>query len=287
MAYNASQPPVKLGNRRVTGKEQYYTAPALAARLTDTMLSLITDDAAERTWIEPAGGTGAFIEALNAAGVSRIISYDIEPHHPQVQRGDFLEAEIRSTGYAAISNPPFGRANKLCIPFFNKLALHCDYIGFIVPKSWRKWSVIDRLDPYFHLIHDEDLVVNYVGVAGEPLAAGQTNLNTVFQVWERRSTARPAIRVEDRGYITKTNFAEADVSLTVFGRGCGTVKTEFPRQPNTTQMFLKLNQNPSLVLKGLQNANFSQFYRNVAYIEALSLKEINYALNEYFDHQIS
>jgi len=270
----------KLGNRRVTGKEQYYTSPSLALRLTRTMISIIGDDAAARTWIEPAGGTGAFVEALNSLGVTEVVSYDIEPHHPRVELGDFLETNLSGTGYAAISNPPFGRANKLCIPFFNKLANHCDYIGFIVPKSWRKWSVIDRLDENFHLIHDEDLTVNYVDATGQPLAAGKTNLNTLFQVWQRRPEPRPPIIVEDRGYIIKTNYLNADAALTIFGRGCGTVTTEFPRKPNTTKMFLKLNHQRAL--EGLQNANFAQFYENTAYVEALSIKEINYALNEYF-----
>jgi len=270
----------KQGNPRVTGKEQYYTSAQLAERLCGTMFELVPD-AVARPWVEPAGGTGSFISALQNRGVKRIVSYDIEPHHPAITKADFLEVSVSGEGYAAISNPPFGRANKLCIPFFNKLANHCDYIGFIVPKSWRKWSVQNRLDRRFFLIHDEDLVVNYVDVAGQPLADGKMQLNTVFQVWERRDALRPIIKVEDRGYITKTTPAAADVSLTVFGRGCGTVKTEFLRVPNTTQMFLKLHNEKAL--EALQNANFKRFYENVAYIEALSIQEINYAINEYLD----
>jgi predicted RNA methylase len=271
----------KLGNRRVTGKERYYTHPDLADRLTDVMFSIIGSKADQLQWIEPAGGTGSFINALTKRGVDNIVSFDIEPHHPRVQKADFLETQIVGTGMIAITNPPFGRANKLCIPFFNKLAEHCSHIGFIVPKSWRKWSVQDRLHHNFHLAYDEDLVVNYVSSEGTPLANGKMNLNTVFQVWNWDPVQRPRHIVEDRGYIQKTTPAHADVSLTIFGRGCGTVKTEFPRTPNTTQMFLKISDDN--VLDGLQNANFSQFFNNVAYIEALSIKEINHALNEYFD----
>ena len=273
----------KLGNRRVTGKEQYYTNPELAERLCGVMFGVIGPDAVNREWIEPAGGTGSFIEALKLRGASKLVSYDIEPHHPLVQQGDFLTAEFFGDKMAAISNPPFGRANKLCIPFFNKLADHCDYIGFIVPKSWRKWSVQNRLDQRFQLIHDEDLIVNYVDENGNPLADGKTQLNTVFQVWQKHDVLRPIVKVEDRGYVTKTTPENADVSLTIFGRGCGIVKTEFPRTPNTTQMFLKLNNEKAL--EALQNANFRRFYENVAYIEALSIQEINYAINEYFDNQ--
>ena len=43
-------------------------------------------------------------------------------------------------------------------------------------------------------------------------------------------------------------------------------------------MFLKLNHPGAL--KALQNADFSRFYKNTAYTEALSLQEINFLLNE-------
>ncbi|MDR2723046.1 MAG: hypothetical protein LBB54_04905, partial [Cellulomonadaceae bacterium] len=92
---------------------------------------------------------------------------------------------------------------------------------------------------------------------------------------------REKIRVEDRGYIRKTTPDLADVSLTVFGHGCGTVKTDFPRTPNTTQMFLTIKD--ATVLDALRQADFAQFYRNVAYIPALSITEIHQALNTYFD----
>jgi hypothetical protein len=43
-------------------------------------------------------------------------------------------------------------------------------------------------------------------------------------------------------------------------------------------MFLKLNHPDAL--KALQTADFSRFYKNTAYTEALSLQEINFLLNE-------
>ena len=61
-------PRVMLGNTRVTGKEQYYTPADLAERLMAEVNSLVPD-LASRTVIEPAGGTGAFIEA----GISKFV----------------------------------------------------------------------------------------------------------------------------------------------------------------------------------------------------------------------
>ena len=103
-------------------------------------------------------------------------------------------------------------------------------------------------------------------------------LNTCFQLWERRNQLRPVVGVRDFGLVTKTTPELADVALTVFGFGCGTVRTEFERKPNTTRLYLKVNHPQAL--KALQSVDYSRFYRNTAYTEALSLQEINFLLNE-------
>ena len=267
----------KQGNRRKTGKEQYYTPPTTASAIVDRLLKQVPF-MRDRIWIEPAGGTGTFIEAAQEQGVSHIVSYDIEPHHPKVKRGDFLKQKLKISGAVAVGNPPFGRNNALSVPFFNACAKHCDVICFIVPKSWRKWSVINRLDQSFHLIDDYDLQINYDGVNGFELSE-KFWLNTVVQTWERREMLREKIAVEDRSVVRRATPNSADVSLTIFGFGCGTLKTEFPRKPNTTQLFLTLHH--PRALEALQAVDYSRFSQNTAYTAALSLQEINYLLNEY------
>ena len=267
----------KLGNTRITGKEQYYTPIELAKRLIARAENLIPD-LARRTLLEPAGGTGAFIQAAETFGITSILSFDIEPKHASVSKGNFLLEELAVKNAITISNPPFGRNNALSIPFFNKAANHSDYICFIVPRSWRKWSVMNRLDSRFHLLHDEDINIDYVDEKGLQLSK-KMRLATCFQIWEKRTNLRPVIKVEDLGIIERSTPEEADISLTIFGYGCGKVKTEFPRIRNTTQLFLRLSHPKAL--EALKAVDFSKFYKNTAYTEALSLPEINYLLNEY------
>lgn len=269
-------PKPKLGNTRVTGKEQFYTPPELARELLASVQELVPN-LAERTFLEPAGGTGAFLNAATELGVTELRSWDIEPHDARVARGSFLEAELPFEGALTVSNPPFGRNNALSIPFFNHAAAASDYIGFIVPRSWRKWSVTNRLDRNFWLVADRDLQLDYVDVNGVPLMA-RKRLNTCFQLWERRNQLRPVVGVRDFGLVTKTTPELADVALTVFGFGCGTVRTDFERKPNTTRLYLKVNHPQAL--SALQSVDYSRFYRNTAYTEALSLQEINFLLNE-------
>jgi hypothetical protein len=176
-----------------------------------------------------------------------------------------------------ISNPPFGRNNSLSIPFFNRAAGHSEYIAFIVPRSWRKWSVINRLDPRFHLISDQDIVVDYVDALGKRLSEKKI-LATCFQVYQRRDSLRPKVVVADMGLVKKVSPDEADVALTIFGFSCGAVTTDFERVKNTTRMYLKLLHPDALA--ALKAVDFNRFSRNTAYTQALSLPEINYLLNE-------
>ena len=268
---------VRPGNRRVTGKEQFYTPADLAKTLTAKLVEVI-GSLEGKTVLEPAGGTGSFLEAARTAGAGRLISFDIEPKADGVLRADFLDADLEQlSGAITISNPPFGRNNSLSIPFFNKAALHSEVIAFIVPRSWRKWSVLNRLNPNFHLIHDQDLAIDYVDEKGE-MVWQKARLNTCFQIWQKKDQPREIIKIADYGLVSKADPADADVAITVFGYGCGKVRTNFEAKPNSTVMFLKLHD--ERVLDALTRVDFSRFYRNTAYTEALSLQEIRYLLNE-------
>lgn len=280
----------KKGNKRVTGKEQFYTPPSVARQLLDDLIKAVPDLANEDEvlWYEPAGGTGNFINAVLERGKTHIMSVDLWPKHDLVVYGDFLEQDLSVHDKSkywqhciVYGNPPFGRNNSLSVKFFNHAASfdNVDVIAFVVPRSWRKWSVQDRLALNFELIYDKDLDMHYVTEDNSEM--GGSGLQTCFQIWRRSTSLRTKVEVEDRGYITKVGPEEADVSLTVFGRGCGRVRTDFPRRPNSTQMFLKVT-GPE-VTKALSEIDFSEFYERTAYIEALSILEIRYCLNRYFD----
>ena len=269
-------PATKLGNTRVTGKEQYYTPKLLALELV-AQIEKVLGPLEGKTILEPAGGTGAFIEAVQSKGVTSFISFDIEPLHELVTVGDFLEQEIKESNLITISNPPFGRNNSLSIPFFNHAAKVSNAVCFIVPRSWRKWSVTNRLDLGFELALDIDIDIDYVDADGTPLS-NKNHLATCFQIWKKADAPRTFVRVTDNGIIEKVSPELADVSLTIFGYGCGKVKTQFEPVANTTQMFLKLKHPQALA--ALESVDYSKFFKNTAYTEALSLQEINYLLNE-------
>ena len=266
----------RLGNTRVTGKEQFYTPLALAHTLVSDVEKVL-GSLQGKTVLEPAGGTGSFVEAALAKGAKEVISFDIEPLHEKVLLGSFLDQELTQQNLITISNPPFGRNNSLSIPFFNHAAVNSDAICFIVPRSWRKWSVTNRLDLNFELISDQDLDIDYMDSSGE-LISDKSRLATCFQIWKQTETPRVPVKITDMGVIQKVSPELADVSMTIFGYGCGSIKEDFERVPNTTQLFLKLNHPQAL--SALRSVDFSKFFKSTAYTEALSIQEINYLLNE-------
>jgi hypothetical protein len=266
----------KLGNTRVTGKEQFYTPLELAHNLIADVEKVL-GSLEGKIVLEPAGGTGSFVEATVAKGVKEVISFDIEPLHEKVLLGNFLAQELTQQNLITISNPPFGRNNSLSIPFFNHAARVSDAICFIVPRSWRKWSVTNRLDLNFELVSDQDLDIDYMDSDGE-LISDKSRLATCFQIWKRTGTPRIPVKIKDMGVIQKVSPELADVSMTIFGYGCGSIKEDFDRVPNTTQLFLKLNHPQAL--SALRSVDFSRFFKSTAYTEALSIQEINFLLNE-------
>ncbi len=264
----------KLGNRRKTGVEQYYTPIDLALELSTQLLAVTGID---HSFLEPAGGNGAFIDALSQLGAKSIEAVDLYPKHPGVQEADFLKYIPKGENLVTVSNPPFGRNNSLSIPFFNHAAEHSDFIAFLVPRSWRKWSVQNRLDRRFHLASDHDVAVNYVTDSGVRIGTSN-DLRTCFQIWEKRADLRPRVKVEDQGLVKKCSPEAADLAIRVFGFGCGKVYRDFPRAANTTLMFLTVSD--ARVFEVIEGLDYERFTLNTSYTRALALPELNYLLNE-------
>lgn len=275
-------------NKRTTGKEQYYTSPhAVDLCLKEVQKHI---DLTDKLILEPAGGTGEFIKGLQRIGIAndKILSYDIEPKHELVRQQDFLNLRYwYSNNMVSITNPPFGRMSTLAIKFFNHSAKHCDYICYLIPKSWRKWTTINRLDDNFHLIADIDMPNDCFYNPDQESKKGV--LNTVFQIWEKRDVKRSKIQIPDHKLIKKINknkqgeIVGANFSMVVFGHSCGRCEDVnddvIPYKTTTMYMYIEKDE----VKQALREIDFSCFYKNVAYVEALSIQEINYKLNEYFN----
>jgi hypothetical protein len=277
---------IKENRERITGDEKYYTNDDIVDMCVRECLSYLKPS---HTIIDPAAGDGAFLRGFERAKISNLVlMYDIAPakSFKGIIKQDFLKFDLSSLEpkLFAITNPPFGRANKLNVRFFNHLATHSQYIGFIVPISWRKWSIENRLHRNFWLVKDFDLPMNcFHKPDGTPLNTGI--LHTVFQIWEKRPEEKPRVVVEDRGYFKKSVPRDADVAFTGFGYKTGTVETDFKRVPNTCKLFLKLNPlKKKEIIRAMKSIDVTRFTKNSAYTGVCSMMELRFLLNEYFDN---
>lgn len=147
--------------------------------------------------VEPSAGAGAISLPLQEilARQNRsvpVLAVDIAPDHDSIQQCDFLRDTLAPVQQAhrclMIGNPPFGRGKTpLAVQFFNRAAGYASVqtIAFIVPRSFRKDSVQDRLDRWFHLTKEVEIPRNSFTFQGRSYP-----VYCVIQVWQRRPEPR-------------------------------------------------------------------------------------------------
>ena len=138
--------------------------------------------------IEPSCGSGAFynqIKHKNKIGV------DIAPEIDDVITHDFLTLNLETDDkkVLVIGNPPFGKQGSLAMKFIKKSADYSDKIAFILPLSFMKDSVKNRIPEYFHLIYEEKLNENSFELNGMDYS-----VKCCFQIWEKRDYKREKIK---------------------------------------------------------------------------------------------
>ena len=89
--------------------------------------------------------------------------------------------------YLVIGNPPFGRVSSLAVRFFNKSAEFANVIAFIIPRTFKRVSIQNKLDLNFELVYNEDLPITPCCFTPKMTA------KCCFQIWVKRRTKRKKI----------------------------------------------------------------------------------------------
>ncbi len=159
---------------------QFYTRTAVAKDLVDLLFKQF--DPTSIQYIEPSAGTGAFSVQLPPGSHA----YDIDPKAAGIIAADFLKTELPDADRLAIvGNPPFGKNASQAVRFFNHAASKADIIAFVLPRSFRKMSIQNRLDRNFHLWGEKELPYNSFVFCGRV-----QHIPTIFQVWVRQEKLR-------------------------------------------------------------------------------------------------
>lgn len=178
-----------------------YFTPIESAKFCQSLLYAHDWVGYDKVVLEPCAGDGVLIDGLPG----EIYLQDIKALRDDVVEQDYLTAPLRPVDLV-FTNPPFGTMCNLAVPFFNKACKDSDRVAFIIPATFRKASVTDRLDLNFWKVVDEDLPdLNF------RLPDGSTKwVKCIFQMWEKRSTPRKKIKdqVKIKDYFTRLKAPE-------------------------------------------------------------------------------
>lgn len=218
--------------------DKFYTKPDVVNKCIETLKNHVTIDRSNDVVIEPSAGGGAFIDALMGL-CDRCVFLDLIPEHEGVTEGDFLEFMNPHPGRRThvIGNPPFGRQSSLAIKFIRHAATFCDTISFILPKSFKKDSMKDKIPNNFHLINETDLDSESFTVEGKSY-----DVPCTFQVWEKRDDERATrVKLEPNGYRFVKKSESPDISIRRVGVNAGEVDTETSTKSEQSHYFIKFD----------------------------------------------
>ena len=215
---------------RTAGLDKFYTREPIA-------LSCIEEVAKRWPWshwtlvVEPSAGAAAFLKQIPS---DRRIGIDISPEADGILKQDFLTWVPPELGvYLVLGNPPFGTACSVAIQFFNHAAKWAHTIAFIVPRTFRRTSIQNKLARNFHLISDMEIPMTPCSFEPPMMA------KCCFQIWTRKSVERNRdilIRTHpDWDFLglgsldpsgQPTCPGGADLALRAYGGACGDIKKE-------------------------------------------------------------
>ena len=175
--------------------------------------------------IEPSAGSGSFYHKIEHKNK---IAYDIEPHFSETICYDFLETEplVDRGKILVVGNPPFGKNSSLAVKFFNHASSFADTVAFILPRTFRKPSIKNRLGQYFHLVKEEILPDDSFHTPDGKLY----DVPCVWQVWEKQNNIREKIivRMEHKDFMF-VERKEADFLIQRVGVGAGNTHKEMTK----------------------------------------------------------
>ena len=173
--------------------DQFYTKEAVAEscwnHLIDTIESL-NKNIDDLFFLEPSVGKGAFYKLMPK---ERRFGMDLDPKYDGVERRDFLKTVgigTESHNTVVVGNPPFGKRGNLAVAFFNHSARFAETIAFILPVTFRKFTIHKKLDSRMKFISKLELPKESFEFDN-----GKTySVNTEFQIWTRLPCLQPDMR---------------------------------------------------------------------------------------------
>lgn len=214
--------------------EQFFTKPAVAADVS-TIIKSQSWFKELTAFIEPSAGGGALLKHFPGAK-----GYDLVPQGEGIEQADFLAHEFKTDPSKTLifGNPPFGRGGSLALKFIQKAAKLADTIAFILPATFAKDSMKNRLPSTFHLVFEKKLPKDsFESPSGQLL-----DVICVFQIWRKG----PDERVKNvfdaaNSPVQFVKLEQADFAVRKIGddKSLGRIETPANVKTQSSYFFLK------------------------------------------------
>ena len=281
---------IKKGTHKVRkeGLDKFYTLPEYSKKCIDKTCELYDIERWDLI-IEPSAGNGSFFNQILS---DKKIGIDISPDNENIIKQDFLDyyPPENKGSILVIGNPPFGRVSSLAIKFFNHSAKWASVIAFIIPRTFRKISIQNRLDDRFHLVYDEEL-------PNKPCCfMPEMSVKCCFQIWEKKENKRVLVELpkihNDWEFLKlgkrdsvgqPTPPLNADFALRAYGGKIGEIKTEGLNKlrPKSWHWF-KSNIDKNILIDRLTKLDYSNSI-NTARQNSMGRAELVALYTEYMD----
>jgi len=245
--------------------DKFYTKPEVAQRCLTTLNNITDID----LWLEPSAGAGVFLSRLPLPR----LGLDIEPDSDNIIQQDFFTyTPPLNVKVAVVGNPPFGKNSSLAIKFFNHAANWATVIAFIVPKTFKKMSVQNKLNLEWVLEQELELPKNAFDLISDDNVVSTYDVPCVWQIWVKGSRKKinlPTSHV-DWSWSTKST---AKYAIRRVGGLAGKCFTEFNAYAESSHYFIDCEHSVYNRLNSLY-IEFQDVARNTAGNPSLSKAEL-------------
>ena len=233
--------------------------------------------------IEPSSGNGSFIDGIKSLSKNYIF-YDLEPEHSEIIQQDYLlynsdEIKSKYENIHVIGNPPFGRQSSLAIKFIKKSCEFADSVSFILPKSFKKDSLKNKIPTKFHLIFEYDLpshsfLVNEI----------EYDVPCVFQIWKKMADNRPVIeKLEPLHFIFVNKTDNPDISFRRVGVNAGVIDKNVEEKSIQSHYFIKFTNDKTIDENILLLSHITFDFNNTVGPKSISRQELIYKFNLHLE----
>lgn len=255
--------------------DKFYTDKKVSKRLIELTKEKI-NNMNDYMIIEPSAGDGSFSDYLFKS-FDNVEALDIEPDKDYITKMDYFDfVADKDTKYLVIGNPPFGRISSLAYKFLDHSMKYADYVCFLIPRTFKRQSMMKKINKNFHLLYQEDLPI---GV----FIPKSMSAKTVYQIWEKRNYKRevPILKdtTKDFSVLKIKDRMKSDFAIRAYGSKCGNISEDIKNLAPRSWHFIKTNINKDILIDRIRQIDFS-FSTDTVRQDSVGMKELIHYYNE-------